>query len=223
MKIIVHFLAICVLITTTGCGGGGGGSSPSGPVTSTNSFPLRAGFDALIASGETISLTANGTAATQSTNGLCSGTLNETTGSATPGATFETAPALSAVSVTTISFTNCAPSPVTATTTNYYDPSFLPLGFEEGGGGDYGVFLAPPAIPNSVMVGDAGIIGTVTLYTDSNKNVVNGREDLSFVVEPDTASTAIVNLITKSYDSSLQLLFTEQDRYNYRCVDADFS
>jgi hypothetical protein len=52
MKIIVHFLVICVLITTTGCGGGGGGSSPPGPVTSTNSFPLRSGFDTLI-EGET--------------------------------------------------------------------------------------------------------------------------------------------------------------------------
>src|SRR5688572_9575026 len=104
MKVIVHFLVICVLIATAGCGGGGGGSSPSGPVTSTDSFPLRFGMDTLIADGETIALTANGTAATEITNGLCSGTFNQTTGAATAGAMFEGAPALAAVSVTTISF-----------------------------------------------------------------------------------------------------------------------
>lgn len=70
------------------------------------------------------------------------------------------------------------------------------------------------------MVGHAGIVGTITVYTDSSKNVVNGREDLSFVVEPDTASTAIVNLITRSYDSSSQLLYTEQDRYRITTTGA---
>jgi len=219
-RTIARCLIVAILVATTGCGGDGGGSSaPPGPVTSTLSFPLRSGLNTLFANGQTISLTANGTPATEITNGLCSGTLNETTGSATGGATFEGALALAAVSVTTISFSNCIPAFSTSTATDYYDTNFLPLGFEEQGG-DYGVLLVPPIIPDSVMVGDAGIVGTITLYTDSTKAIGNGRLDWSFVVEPDTAATAIVNLISKSYDASSQLLYTEQDRYRITSTGA---
>jgi hypothetical protein len=123
------------------------------------------------------------------------------------------------VSVTTISFSNCTPAFSTSTATDYYDTNFLPLGFEEQGG-DYGVLLVPPIIPDSVMVGDVGIFGTITLYTDSTKAFGNGRHDWSFVVEPDTATTAIVNLISKGYDASSQLLYTEQDRYRITSTGA---
>ena len=218
-RTIARCLIVAFLVATTGCGGGGGSSPPPAPVTSTLSFPLRSGLDTLVANGETISLTANGTPATESTNGLCSGSLNETSGQATAGATFEGAPALSAVSVLTVSFSNCIPAFSTETSTSYYDATFLPLGFEEQGG-DYGVFMAPPAIPNSVMVGNVGTVGTILLYTDSTKAVGNGHYDLSFVVEPDTATTAIVNLISKSYDSTSQLLHTEQDRYRITSTGA---
>ena len=68
-------------------------------------------------------------------------------------------------------------------------------------------------IPASVKVGDAGIIGTIDLYTDDTKSTGNGRQDISYVVEPDTANTAIVNLISKVYDAASQLLATGQDRY----------
>ena len=212
--------ATLILLLIAGCGGGGGGSSaPSGPVTSTLSFPVRSGLNARAANGFTTTLTANGTPATESTDGLCSGTLSVTTGPATGGATFEGAPALSAVSVLTISFSNCTPASSSSTTTEYRDTNYLPMGFSIQGG-DYGVYLVPPDIPNSVMVGGTGIVGTITVFTDSTKTVVSGREDLSFVVEPDTANTAIINLIAKDYDTSSQLLLTEQDRYRMTSTGA---
>lgn len=213
-------LALLLAVGVSACGGGSGGSPPpSGPVTSTLSFPLRSGLNTRTANGQTITLTANGAPATETTNGLCSGTLNKTTGPATGGATFEGAPALSAVTVITISFTNCVPASLASTGTTYYDSNYLPLGFNIQGG-DYGVFLVPPTIPNSVKVGDVAIIGTETLYTNSTKTVGNGRQDLSIVVEPDTADTAIVNLISKGYNASSQLLFTEQDRYRISSTGA---
>ena len=208
-------------ILSVACGGGGGGGSPapSGPVTSTLSFPVRSGLNTRTANGHTTTLTANGTAATQITDGLCSGTLNKTTGPATGGATFEGVAALSAVTVLTISLSNCTPASIASTATTYYDTNYLPLGLNVQGG-DYGVWLVPPTIPNSVMVGNVGIVGTITLYTDSTKTVGNGRQDSSFVVEPDTASTAILNLIAKGYNSSSSLLFTEQDRYRITSTGA---
>ena len=40
----------------------------------------------------------------------------------------------------------------------------------------------------------------------------NGHDDISYVIEPDTANTAIVNVIDRSYDLSGTLTSTEQDR-----------
>ena len=219
-RLIGVALLLAVGVSACGGGGGGGGSpAPSGPVTSTLSFPLRSGLNTRTANGHTTTLTANGTPATETTDGLCSGTISGTTGPANGGAIFEGAPALSAVSVTTFSFSNCEPASDATTATDYYDSNYLPLGYNIQGG-SYGVFLVPPIIPNSVKVGDVAIVGTITLFTNSTKMVGDGREDLSFVVEPDTADTAIVNVIFKSYNSSSQLLVTEQDRYRITSTGA---
>jgi len=63
------------------------------------------------------------------------------------------------------------------------------------------------------MVGGTAVLGTETLYTDSTKSTPNGRVDLSYVVEADTATTAIINLISKNYNASGTLTATEQNRY----------
>jgi hypothetical protein len=47
-----------------------------------------------------------------------------------------------------------------------------------------------------------------------------GHSDETFVVEPDTANTAIVNQISKSYDAASQLQFTSQDRYRITSTGA---
>lgn len=204
-------IAYCLIaLLVAGCGGGGGGSSA--PVASTITFPVRSGLSTSAANGHTVTLTANGTAATESTNGLCSGSLNQSTGPATTATTFEGAPALSATTVVSISFSNCTPASSTETTTGYYDSNYLPLGFSQLGG-VYGVYLVPPAIPNSAKVGDVGVVGSITLYTDSTKTTGAGREDVSYKVEADTATTALVTIIIKRYDASNVIQFTEQDQY----------
>ncbi|WP_296446100.1 hypothetical protein [Rhodoferax sp. UBA5149] len=80
-------------------------------------------------------------------------------------------------------------------------------------GGNYGVYLTPPSFPASVTVGSTGVFGTLTLYTDSTKTIPTGQSVGSYVVEPDTATTAIVNQISKNYNASGVLTLTEQDRY----------
>lgn len=183
-----------------GCGGGGGGGGASS--VSTSSFPLKNGLANSIATGGTTYYTVSGS---------CSGTANSI--DALPAATtFEGVAAQSALTTENMRFTNCAPLSVASTTTSYYDASYTPLGSAITGN-HYGVFLTPASIPALVKVGDTGTIGTQTLYTDSTKTVLAGRDVLSYVIEPDTANSAIVNMTTKSYDAANLLTYTGQSRY----------
>jgi hypothetical protein len=125
---------------------------------------------------------------------------------------------LSALQTTTISLPNCTPSSIASGATNFYDTSFNLLGFDSTG--NYGVVQSPLVIPASVMVGSAGNVGTIDLFTSSAKSVGNGRQDWTYVVEADTADTAIINRIVKLYDASSTLVSTEQDRYRIAATGA---
>ena len=184
-----------------GCGGGGGdGSSAS---TAATSFPFQAGYRARIAGGSTDNFTVSGT---------CAGTATFTNGAAT-ASTFEGVAGFASPQTVTVNLTNCTPATNAVSGTGYYDGSYSPLGSSIPGV-EYTKFLtAPPSLPTSVKVGDTAIFATPTTYTDSTKSVATGQRILSYVVEADTANTAIVNLISKGYNASSQLLFTQQARY----------
>ena len=191
------------LVLLAACGGGGDSSTASGPVTSTLSFPLQSGYR---------SLTANGSSNNFTVSGSCTGTGTRTVGAANTTTTFEGATALSAANTLTMSLVGCTPSSSGATSTNYYDTNYIPRGFSAVGV-NYGVYLTAPTVPNNIMVGNTGTIGTQTLYTNSSKTVSNGTDVSSYVIEPDTADTAIINLISRIYNASGTLTSTEQDRY----------
>ncbi|UCH47228.1 MAG: hypothetical protein JSU95_14180 [Betaproteobacteria bacterium] len=212
-----------VALIVAGCGGGGGGPPPpTGPVTSTLSFPLLSADTTQTANGFSFTLNANGDGSVLA-NGDCTGTINGTQGPAKTATTFEGAPALSATRVTTINFTNCfeddVPATIAQTSILYYTTTYSPLGYQITGS-EYAVFTSGPAIPTTVMVGDAGVIGSETIYTDSTKTVIVGSQDMSFVVEPDTANTAIINISFKLYNAASVLEFTEQDRYRITSAGA---
>ena len=101
---------------------------------------------------------------------------------------------------------------VTESYTNYYDTNYVSVGGVSGSG-DYGVYLTPPIIPTSVAVGDSGTIGTETYYTDSSNSMVSGTVVETYAVEADTSNTAIINVISKSYDAAGALNQTAQTRY----------
>lgn len=209
----IFILASIVLLS--GCGGGGGSSGPSGPVTSTDSFPLAQAVATNTAAGENRNFSATATATGTAS---CSGSGNITSAPATTSTTFNITPtntvsALSAVSTITLNWTNCTPASSVTTETDYYNPSnYLPLGFNSAGV-NYGAYLTAPTIPTTVTVGATGILGTVNLYTDSTEATSNGHIDGSYVVTADTASTAIVTRIDKIYNSSGTLTATEQDAW----------
>ena len=212
MNFLQRTIAPIAIALLSGCGGGGGGTgTATGPITSTLSFPLKSAQSALVASGFNKNFTISGTS---------SGSASLTRSAAAGGATFEgVSGRLSAVSTVTLTFTNCTPASSAGSITGYWDTNYTPLGSNVVSG-DYSVYLTPPTIPTSVTVGNTGIAGTLTSYTNSTKTVSAGHTDLSYVTEPDTASTAIVNLIGKTYNASNVLTSTSQDRYRIAATGA---
>lgn len=205
---------VCLMSLVLAACGGGGSSGPSGPVASTLSFPLRSGYNTTVANGLSKSFTISGT---------CSGTGNRAQAPATTAATFEGVAGFSATSSLTMSFTNCTPASIAQSLTSYWDSNYVPRGFNTGASSaapNYGVYLTPPSIPTSVTVGGTGIIGTETLYTDSTKATGYGTSAISYVIEADTSTTAIVNLISNTYNTGNTLLMTEQARYRITSTGA---
>lgn len=201
--------SICAIAgLLAGCSGGGGESSPTTPIQAVTSFPLQSGYKSLIANGLTKSFTVSGT---------CSGTGTKTSAAATTAATFEGVSGFSAAVTLTMSLSSCSPASIAQTSTAYFDSNYVPLGMNSVGV-NYGVYAAPLAIPSSVKVGDTGLIGTMNLYTNSTKATSNGSQQLSYVVEADSTTTAIVNLIGRVYSAGNTLTATEQDRYRIDSV-----
>jgi hypothetical protein len=198
---------LVVSLLLTACGGGGGGGGPSGPVTSTLSFPLQSAYKTAVVNGLSKTFTISGT---------CSGTGNSAAAPATTASTFETVAGFSAAESLTMSFTNCTSASIAQSETEYWDSNYVPLGDNTGvssADANYGVYLTAPSIPTSVKVGGTGIIGTETFYTDSTKATGFGTSAISYVIEADTSTTAIVNFISNFYNTGNTLLWTEQNRY----------
>ena len=210
LKTILALAASTTLFAA--CGGGGGDSvaAATAPIVSTAYFPMQSSYRALVASGYAKNFAISGT---------CSGSGNKSSSPAATPATFESVAGLSATATFTINFTNCTPASTAATSTVYFDSNYDPRGFNTVGV-NYGIYLKPLAIPTTVTVGSTGILGTQTLYTSSTKATPDGRIDLSYVVEADASSSAIVNLIAKRYNASGTLTFTEQDRYRITSTGA---
>lgn len=177
-KKILKFGLLLSVLGLTACGGGGGSSGPSGPVTSTLSFPLNAAQKSLVSSGGT---------KTFAVSGDCTGTGNL---AVTPATTPVTVPLLnvpgfSAVSTVTATLTNCGTTSLASTSTTYYDTNYNKLGYDEGVGKEYGLNDALPVIPANVKVGDTGVVGTTTKYL-FNTDAFNGTDSVSYVIEADT-------------------------------------
>lgn len=185
-----------------GCGGGG--DSDGGSVaTSTTAFPLQAGYRARTVAGATDNFTVSGT---------CAGAASITTAAAV-ASNFEGISGFASAQTATMTLNNCTPATSAVSATSYFDSNYSPLGSSTPGV-EYTKFqTTPPPIAASVKVGDTTVFATLTTYEDSGKSVTTGQRVLSYVIEPDGANTAIVNLISKAYNLSGQLLFTEQSRY----------
>ena len=192
-----------------GCGGGGGGGD-SGPQASSATFAFQSSFRAYTLAGSTTNY---------SISGSCSGTATLTEAPAVTS-TFEGVSGYSSTETATINLSNCTPASNATTSTTYFDGNFTPLGVSTLGE-EYAKFqTAPPALPATIKVGDTAQFGSLIVYTDSTKTTVTGSRLLSYVVEADSVNSAIVNLISRDYDTANRLLSTQQSRYRITTAGA---
>jgi len=181
---------IVALSLLTGCGGGGGSSSSTAPATSTSTFPLATIWINYLVNSSSSSFTMSGNVNGTSVTG--SGTV--TNGQLT-NATFEGRAALSkAMTVTGSIVANNQSIPLSSTSLRYVDTNYSLLGASSST--DYTVVTQyNNLISNSAKVNDTAILYTANMYSNANKTSLIGTFQESFVLEPETADTAILKLI----------------------------
>lgn len=184
--------AVSFLTVLAACGGGGGGSS--GPVTSTETFQLRTAYVSYINGSGSWPFTISGTVSGVNVTG--SGT--ETAGSVS-SATFEGQAAQAKTTTATGSFSvNGQNYPLASTSTAYVSSNYDPIGFN---GEEYEVVSSSVPIPATARVNDTGTWYSSTRYTTSNKTRREGTSTATFVLEPDTSSTALLKIIRIEKDT----------------------
>jgi hypothetical protein len=190
-KALTYALAVISFALLAACGGGGGSSVP---VASTASFPLLTVLaNALQASSNTYSIsgTVNGSAVTGS------GTV--TRGALSAG-TFEGSSAQQRTTTSTGSFiVNGQNIPLNSSGVDWYSSNYYPLGSSSGE--DYVVVTGSAVIPTTVKVNDTAIIYTANIYSNSSKTLLRGTATMSYVVEADTETTALLTLISTEKNS----------------------
>lgn len=194
---------LCIWLLA-GCGGGTSTAEKGEPATA--SFSPQKDYKRLVASGLSLQFTISGT---------CTGTGQVVASPATTATTFDGAAAVSAMTTTTVIFSDCVQGLTganTATSSAYafFDTAYNQLGMLAG---SYGIFEKPFALPERVAVGDSGTLPSAFFYLDTSMMVSTGSIDYSYTIEPDTATTAILILTSKTYTSTGTLALTEQDRY----------
>lgn len=198
---IRRFLSVSITAFLAACGGGSGTESV-GAAATPGTFNVASGYRVLIGTGWS---------KTFNISGSCSGTMSVTVGGASTATSFEGAAAMSSTVVVAALFNNCSSS-VPVMETRYFGTDYVPKGYVVQGG-NYGVHAGDPVLPSAARVGDMGAVGTINVYTDSTKSVSAGRKDVAYAMEADTSTTAVLNLMTRSYDPAETLQFTQQDRY----------
>jgi hypothetical protein len=196
---LFHALALTVSLALSACGGGGGDNSASaGPVTSSETFQLRTAYVNYVKETRSLPFTVTGTS---------SGTKFTGSGTATQGAltsaTFESQAAQQKTSTISGSITvNGVTQPISSSSTTYVDSNYNPLG---SSGSDYSVVTGSASIPNTARVNDTGTWYSTIRYASSTKAILRGTETVSYVLEPDTASTALLKIIISKKDTSNNL------------------
>lgn len=198
---IKYTLAATAVAVLTACGGGGGGGTTQ--TASTLTFNVGSALQAITAAGQ------NATFTVSASNG-CAGSGSYAVGAPTTSTTFEGNAALSSVSMLNINYTNCTPATISNTVTNYYNSNYVPLG---ASGDSYLVYTGTFNVPSTAKVGDVGIIGNAVRYSNSSKTTQTGTAQLSYIVEADTETTAMITVATKAYNSSNTLETTQLTKY----------
>jgi hypothetical protein len=190
---ILSIAVTAITLLLTACGGGDGSGSTA-PVSSTETFQLRTAWVNYITDTRSLPFTVTGMASGTPVTG--SGTMTQGSLSST---VFESRSALSKTSVITGSVSGGGQTyPLGITTTSYIDSNYNPLG---SNGPEYVVTTSGSSIPLTARVNDTGIWYQSVRYTSSSKTSRLGTATTSFVLEPDTASSALLKIVQVEKDT----------------------
>jgi len=222
-----------LIATITGCGGGGS-SSPSATqvpvIVSTNTFNFQSAWQKFNTTKYSKSL---------SVSGSCSGSMTYLHSAASQPKDFyysdlsiphpagNVNPGYLVWNQQQIKtdLPGCATWASSSLTMVYYDATtFAPFGYVGGtaynGATSYQStfreFSTRVVLPSAIKVGDTGLVGSVMTYNTSNfkkYGTPQGQADVTYLVEADTSSTALVNIISKVYDVNGKLTLLDQTRY----------
>jgi hypothetical protein len=191
-KAIRHIFTTLAFVVLAGCGGGSGGTPAT--VASKETFNLSQAWVNYLTTTQSLSFSVQGTINGESVSG--SGTLSQ---SGLQASTFENAPAQRKSGAATLKIVvNRQSTDLALTTAMYVNSNYLPLGSQ---GGDYAVVFNAVNIPPTTKIGDNGIWYTERTYPSSAKPYSTGTRTTAFTMEPDTASTALLKIISTDYSS----------------------
>ena len=197
---VILFSAL--ILSACGGGGGDGGVSTSSVTTTPNpTFPLAQAVANSLSSERVIDYDLSGNTDSATVTG--SGTI-------TYGAAFETnfvnadfedqAALAQTVTTTGTETENGTTLPYVSTVTAYYTTNYDPLGITSIG--SYCAVQGSPSYPSSVKVGDTGSLSSSDCFQDSTMAGKIGTDVAVYVIEEDSATTAIVNIIVTTYSLS---------------------
>lgn len=202
----LFFTLVACSALLSACGGGGGSSSSSDPVASTEVFQLRTAYANYVNDSRSLPYTLSGTISGYSVTGT--GTLTQ---GAVFSTTFENRTALGkTVTLTGTLYANNRSIPIASTGSGYVDSNYNTLGFA---GSEYEVVTSSTPIPLTARVNDTGVWYVTTRYSSASKTTRLGTKTTSFVLEPDTASTALLKIIEVERDAGNSITSTSTSSF----------
>jgi hypothetical protein len=193
MKFITRLVFASVVASSlVACGGGGTSGTAAAPAVSIDTYPLRQAWVNFVTGSQTRAFTISGTVQGAAVTGSGSTTVG-----ALQAATFEGAVALGKTTIVTGTISAAGQTiPYGSSSTSYFSPSptYLALGYASSA--EYAVVKSQEVIPLTARVNDTGVIYTYTRYGSSNKTGILGTTTVSYAIQPDSPSTALLKVIS---------------------------
>jgi hypothetical protein len=184
-------LAVPFILAIAACGGGG---DEAPPVTSAATYPLSVIVDNVVKETVSGQFRITGTASSNGQSVAVTGSGTHSTSSS--ASTFENANATKKTSTVTGTVTVAGTSiPYGGTSASYFGANSSPLGSQADG--EYCVVTNRSDVPATAKVGDTNTWFNGTCYTSSSKSTSTGSVTVSYVLEADSDSTAILKLVNR--------------------------
>ena len=129
--------------------------------------------------------------------------------------TFNGASAFQVIETTTgsLDITGTTKSPPQQGILNFYlDSQYSPIGFVSAG--VYCVASTKGGYPLAAVVGQGGLIGIFSCYSDSTKSILLGTTSLSYLASAGRSGGLYFEVVKNDYDTASNLLQTSKQRYN---------